>query len=55
MCEFNKDDVLILARAILEDPIEFGGNALYPTNLPDYLCIYIAIKWIIREKIFIMN
>ena len=38
MCEFNKDDVLTLAKAILEWPIEYCENMNYLGNIPEFYC-----------------
>jgi len=40
MCEFNKEDVLILARAILDNPIDYCENIHYLGNIPEYFCRY---------------
>lgn len=36
MCEFNKDDVLTLAKAIIEDPIEYMDGDYIPYYFCDY-------------------
>jgi len=40
MCDFKKEDVLILAKAILEEPLEYvdGDFESY------YYCVYCAVK-----------
>jgi len=40
MCEFNKEDVLILARAILEWPVIYHENIQYIGSVPEYFCNY---------------
>jgi hypothetical protein len=40
MCDFNKEDVLILAKAILEDQIEYIENNYCLGPIPEYFCNY---------------
>lgn len=40
MCEFNKEDVITLAKAILDNPVEYCENIQYIGRLPEYFCNY---------------
>lgn len=42
MCEFNKEDVLTLARAIVEWPIEYTYHI---GNVSEYFCKYCEAEY----------
>lgn len=50
MCEFNKEDVLILARAILECPVIYIENSNYLGKIPEYFCSYCENEDFNREN-----
>jgi len=50
MCEFNKEDVLVLARAIIDWPIEYYENTHYLGNVPEYSCKYCEAEDYSRDK-----
>lgn len=51
MCEFNKDDVLALVRAILMNPIEYCENTHVLGNVPEYFCNYCSGEGFTYEKV----
>lgn len=50
MCEFNKEDVINLAKAILNDPIEYCENIHYIGRVPEYWCRYCEVESYSREN-----
>jgi len=50
MCEFNKEDVLILAKTILDCPIDYIENIHIIGNVPEYFCQYCEAEDYTREN-----
>jgi len=51
MCEFNKEDVLALARAIMEDNIEYIENMNCLGPVKEYFCDYCGSDGFKKEDI----